>query len=224
MTVIEDIPVSLDAELLIDRYRVRPEMDHARFAELVAKVEDIARPKAVYEVAFIEEKGDDWVVAGDVRLTSRVLRKNLEEAERVFPYVATCGTEVDALKAPDGDIREKAWLYILRGEILQLAVARVPEHISHHYQVSTLSSMNPGSGDAAVWPLEEQKQLFALLGGAGKQIGVRLTESCLLIPEMSVSGVYFPTEKSFEGCQVCHRERCPGRRAPFSQDAWDALT
>jgi hypothetical protein len=26
------------------------------------------------------------------------------------------------------------------------------------------STMHPGAGDAAVWPIEQQKQLFALLG------------------------------------------------------------
>jgi len=45
-------------------------------------------------------------------------------------------------------------------------------------------------------------------------IGVRLTDSMLMIPTMSESGIVFPTETEFASCQVSHREACPRRRAP----------
>ncbi len=219
-----DIPVSLDVAALMKAYSIEPGSDHARvFTELVAGVQAIARPKAVYEIAFIDAKGDDWISVGAVKLTSRALRKNLDAVERVFPYVATCGTEVDALDIPAGDICRKAWLYFLKGEILQIAVAHTRAHISRHFQIENLSSMNPGSGDACLWPLAEQEQLFSILKGAESEIGVRLTESMLLSPEISVSGVFFPTQKDFLSCQVCHRERCPSRMAPFDAGVWESL-
>jgi len=40
---------------------------------------------------------------------------------------------------------------------------------------------------------------------------------------MSVSGIVFPTETEFESCQVCHREDCPGRKAPFDETVWQAV-
>jgi len=224
LTTLKDIPVALDAKALAEKYRIRPGSDQVRqFEELVAEVQEAGRPKALYEVAYIDDKGEDWVSVGGVRLTSRVLRKNLEEAEKLFPYVATCGVEADGLGAAGDDIRRKAWLYLLKGELLEIAVAHVQDHIGRHQQIAKLSSMNPGSGDASVWPLTQQKELFSLLGDVEGRIGVRLTESWLLIPEISVSGVFFPTEADFETCQVCHREHCPSRRAPFSEEAWRAL-
>lgn len=224
MVALRDMPFAFDAELLMEKYRVEPGTDQAAaLADLVARIEQVAKPKALYEVAFIAEKGDDWVAVDGVRLTSRALRKNLDQVERLFPYVATCGAEVDSMAPAGGGMREKAWLYVLKGELVEIAVARVQEHIGRHYQIPRLSSMNPGSGDVAVWPHEQQKELFSLLGDVEGQIGARLTESCLLIPEMSVSGVMFPAEADFHSCQVCHRARCPGRRAPFSQEAWEQL-
>lgn len=223
MTVLTDIPVSLDAALLAEKYRVRPGDQARQFEEIVAEVQETGRPKALYEVAYIETKGDDWVSVGSTRFTSRALRKNLGQAERLFPYVATCGVEVDGLERTDDGIRRKAWLYLLKGELLQMAVARLEEHIRRRHQIAKLATMNPGSGDAAVWPLEQQTELFSLLGDVEGAIGVRLTESWLLVPEISVSGVYFPTNVDFQTCQVCHRQKCPGRRALFSQEAWEAL-
>ena len=97
MIELQDIPFSLDAELLMRQQRVQPGTDNARaFAELLAKVREVGRPKAIYDVCYIEEKADDSVVLNGVRLTSRALRRNLDPVERVFPYVATCGTEADA--------------------------------------------------------------------------------------------------------------------------------
>ena len=206
------------------KYRIEPGSDNAMaFEELVARVQAAGKPRAVYEVVYIDEKGDDWVVAGGVRFTSLALRRNLDQAERLFPYVVTCGREVDSVLRPEDGIRQKAWLYVLKSELVGAAVGQVAEHIAKHHLISHLSSMNPGSGDAAMWPLAQQKELFSLLGDVEGQIGVRLTESCLLVPEMSVSGVMFPTETDFQSCQVCHRERCPNRRAAFSQADWEAV-
>jgi hypothetical protein len=44
---------------------------------------------------------------------------------------------------------------------------------------------------------------------------VRLTESMLMIPRKSVSGIFFPSEEGFVACQLCERENCPSRKAPF---------
>jgi hypothetical protein len=71
------------------------------------------------------------------------------------------------------------------------------------------------------WPLSEQGALFALLGDPHEAIGVRLTDSYLMVPTKSVSGIRFPTEQSFESCQLCPRERCPGRKAPYDSGLYD---
>jgi hypothetical protein len=36
-----------------------------------------------------------------------------------------------------------------------------------------------------------------------------------MTPVKSVSGIWFPTEGKYENCQLCNREDCPGRRAPY---------
>jgi hypothetical protein len=80
--------------------------------------------------------------------------------------------------------------------------------------------MSPGSGDVEIWPVSQQKELFAILDGVTPHIGVRLTDSMLMIPNKSVSGIVFPTEVDYRGCQVCHRQNCPNRSAPFDEDLW----
>jgi hypothetical protein len=75
--------------------------------------------------------------------------------------------------------------------------------------------MSPGS--LPNWPITEQKPLFSLIGKTEELVGVRLTDSMLMLPRKSISGIVFPTEVTFSSCQLCPRERCEGRKAPYDE-------
>lgn len=224
MVKLDDIPFTLDAELLMEQLRVqRGTRSAGAFAELLDRVVQVARPKAVYEVAYVDDKGDDSVVLNGVRFTSRALRRNLDPVERVFAYVVTCGTEADAITVPEGDMTQALWLWTIKETLVHGAAEYLYGHLATRYQLSHWAAMHPGSGDADVWPIEQQRQLFSLLGDVEALIGVKLTDSMLMVPTMSESGIVFATETDFATCQVCHREDCPRRQAPFDEAVWRAL-
>jgi hypothetical protein len=75
----------------------------------------------------------------------------------------------------------------------------------------------------SIWPIEQQEKLFSLLGNVKEAVGVTLTESYLMVPNKTTSGVIFPTERAIQTCQVCRRENCPSRRASFNPYAWEAV-
>ncbi len=64
------------------------------------------------------------------------------------------------------------------------------------------------------WPIEQQRQLFSVL--PGDEIGIRLTESCLMIPRKSVSFVIprgDALSDSVSPCDFCSkRNRCEWRK------------
>jgi hypothetical protein len=224
MIQLSDIPFSLDAEPLMRQLRIKPGTGNATaFAELLDRVVAVGRPKALYEVSYVEDRADGAVVVGGVRFTSRVLRRNLDSVERVFPYVVTCGTEADAVAVPDGDQMQAFWLWSIKKALLDVARDYFYEHLAGRYRLTHWAVMHPGSGDADVWPIEQQSALFSLFGDVESMIGVRLTEAMLMIPTMSVSGIVYATETDFASCQVCHREGCPRRTAPFDETVWRAV-
>jgi len=45
-------------------------------------------------------------------------------------------------------------------------------------------------------------------------VGIELTESLLMVPQKSVSGVRFANAHDYVNCRLCPRENCPNRRAP----------
>jgi predicted transcriptional regulator len=42
-----------------------------------------------------------------------------------------------------------------------------------------------------------------------------------MVPSKSVSGILFPTEQTFASCQLCPREGCPSRQAPYDPALYD---
>lgn len=219
--VLAEIPFPLDFESVRQRARVKPGSEDAlALAQLAARAAAAARPKALYRESFVEERGEDWVRIDGVRFTSRALRWHLQEVGRVFPYVATCGGELDTLELDPEDILQPYWLEVIKTFALDAARQHLEAHLQARYLLGKSAAMAPGSADEHVWPIEQQRELFALLEGVSAHIGVTLSASCLMLPNKSVSGIRFPTAADFRSCQVCRRQNCPGRRAPFDADLW----
>jgi hypothetical protein len=91
-----EIPFELDVPTLLKRAHIVPDTDDTiEFKRLAQIASKIGRPKAGYREAFIDAKGEATVTIQGVTFESRMLRGNLEHAERVFPFVMTCGRELD---------------------------------------------------------------------------------------------------------------------------------
>jgi hypothetical protein len=173
----------------------------------------------MYRVGYIESRGDDSIVIDGIRFSSRVLCVNLDRAHRVFAYLATCGRELYDWADSLDDPLVQFWSNAIQQRALRAATRALTADINERYQPGRTSAMAPGS--LGEWPLAEQRPLFALLGDTVRATGVRLTESLLMVPTKSVSGIRFPTEERFESCQLCPRVDCPGRRAPYDEGLYD---
>jgi hypothetical protein len=213
-------PAEIDLPALQAALRVRAGTeDEAELRAMAAEIRTVAQPRAVYTLSFIETKGDDYIVADGVRLTSRVLRVNLDALHRCFPFVCTSGRESGAWAEAQTGLLRSFWADALNQAVLHAATLALQSHLQDRYQLASLSMMNPGS--LADWPLREQRPLFALLGDVQESVGVELSKSLLMVPTKSVSGIMFPSEESFASCQLCPRDLCPNRRAPFDPELYE---
>ncbi len=215
MEVLDNIPIDLDEDTVLQQLRLRKRSLSIEntVRELLELVRPMAKPKAVYQVAYVDSKSDDSVCIGGVEFTSRVLRLNLDKVEKAFPYVATCGTELEQIGVPSSDLLRYYCLDTVKVMILRSARSYLKDHLIQTYALGQISAMSPGRLED--WPVTQQGLLFSLLGDVEKLIGVRLTDAFLMLPLKSVSGIYFPTEVTFESCQLCPRAVCSGRRAPY---------
>ena len=222
MTILDQIPFQIDVAALFARMRLDPEGEYSgEVRALAEKAGAVARPKAILDDLFVEDRFADGVVAGGVRFTSRVLRQNLDSVHRVIPYVATCGAEIDSVPVAADDFVGQFSRDAIKEMALNAARNFLADHVRRTCGFPRMASMNPGSGDQDIWPIEQQKELFSVFGNVRELIGVTLTDTFLMLPNKSVSGLFYPTEVDFVTCQLCHREGCPNRRAPFDAHQWE---
>ncbi len=214
---------SLDWNAFLAKGGITPGSDmESEARELFDTVARIGRPKGVFRACAV--RADDtgaWI--DDRRFTSRTLGRNLRDVPTVYANICTCGTEVDAARLDNGDELRGWWLDVLKTQLLFNAREGVLKEIERAYKPDTLAGMSPGSGDLGVWPIEDQRPLFDLFNGGEHAIGVALTPSFLMTPNKTVSGIWYPSASGFKTCQLCHRENCPNRSAPFDEAAWAHL-
>ena len=224
METLDKIPFSLDADQIMEQAHVEVgSVDATELRSLIDVAQKIGSPKAGYAVSFVTGRDGDGIRIEDVWFRSRALSHNLKSVERVFPLVATCGHELDQAFPGKGDMLKEFWWDLIKTRLLGAANEHLSVHLHRKFRLGKTATMRPGSGDVSVWPLEQQKPLFSLLGSVESEIGVQLTESCLMVPNKTTSGLMFPTETDFRSCEVCHRENCPSRHAPFNKDLWEEI-
>jgi len=215
MEIIRPIPVILDHKEIKTRFHMGRRGDWSQVLSLIERAQALIEAGAVYRVCYIEERLEDTIRIDGVYLKSKVLRRHLDQAERVFPFVLTIGGALEEEARACTDILEKYYLDSIGDTALASVRSYFEESLRSRYGLTTLSSMSPGSLED--WSIENQGSLFSILGDVEGAIGVRLKKSLVMTPFKSISGIYFPTEIPFYSCQLCTRERCPSRMAEYNE-------
>jgi hypothetical protein len=216
MEILQNLTTQIDLEAVRKSLRLDRHGDAQLAQRLIDKANTLIEPRAAFKPCFIDEKLQDAVIVDGLRLESKVLRKNIDAVERIFPYVVSIGAALEQALGKMSDLLETYYLDAIGNIALTAVRKQLHDHLCNKFALNKISFMSPGS--LQDWPLEAQSQLFQLLPDVEGAIGVRLTESCLMIPTKSVSGIYFQTEVSFFSCQLCQRGKCPGRKARYDED------
>ena len=216
MEIIDHIPVNLEAGDIARRLRIRPDRAGSfhleEFLELAGSLISL---RTVYDISYVGAKDAGSVEVAGVVFRSGVLRHNLENAQKVFPYIMTIGPELEKTASSLGDLLKQYYLEEIANIVLEQGAAWLTDKLQGRWGFPRLSNLSPGSLED--WPITEQRQLFSLFGDTEKTIGVRLTDHFLMLPRKSISGILFPSEEGFTACQLCPRDVCPSRRAKYDE-------
>ena len=211
--ILDAIPVSLDVTMVLEAVKSNGanKRIEAELRQLIEIVLPVVRPKVMYKAAQVTLVDGKRLAVDGVEFTHHVPSLNFSLGERVFPYVATCGLEIEAMKFP-GDLMKDYCLNILKNVILMRGASKYFEdHLKRNYALQELSRIGPGE---AMGSTAQQKPLFSLLGDVEGAIGVRLSDHNMMFPEKSSSGIFFETAVRIESCQLCPNQ-CNARRAPY---------
>jgi hypothetical protein len=218
--ILENIPFNPEIQPILKKLHIKEgSQDATEFLQLLDHAKAVANPKVLYKLSSIDFREEEKVIIDGVKLTSRILTVNLENTHRVFPFVATCGIELEEFSDRIEDVFLGYWAEAIKELALMFALEAMETQLRKYIPTGHISAMSPGSLED--WPINEQVQLFSILGNTQEKIGVKLTESFLMIPTKSVSGIHFMVDNSFESCQLCPRDNCPNRRAPYNESLYE---
>lgn len=214
--VISDLEVELEIDKLADKLRIKKQSYmYDRLCQLANEAKRLGEPKGIYRLSYIEEKGHDYVIAEGVCFRSKLLSANLEQTNRFFAYIATCGTELEEWAQTFTDMIDT----YLADAILQEACLKIRDKLffdmAWRYGIQKASVMCPGA--LPEWPIKEQTSLFSLFACWEQKIGVQLLDSYLMLPIKSVSGIRYESDADFSNCQLCPRNNCPDRSSAFGR-------
>jgi len=218
--MIENIPYTIPEKELLKRIDDRPSISiSARLKKTIKiAVSDIrqhSRFKAIFGISDVDTE-NRHIVISDQTFNSRRLKKVLIPCHKTVVFITTIGEEIDRLIKKSMK-RRSSYGYILDAAAsvaVESATNGLMDHIENHYdgKVETTYRYSPGYCD---WALREQQKLFHLL--PHKRIGVDLSDSYLMTPRKSISGIAGLCRASLlknggNACADCPRLDCPYRR------------
>jgi hypothetical protein len=167
--------------------------DVRKIAEKAAiRAEELLAPEAYYRRVAVESCAEGALrLANGTVFHSQEFSRAMPQCREVIAFVLTLGGRLDAESISlmeDFDLAEALFIETAGWYAIEQATRRMAEHIwstlnGEGYRLSR--RLAPGYHD---WPLEEQRDLFALVEDLGPPI--RLLESCAMMPKMSRSGLY----------------------------------
>jgi hypothetical protein len=219
---ISDFPLSLDvADVLrgqgVDPDRARPPIVSAA-QEVVAEAQALSVPAALYAILLVQDfRRQTVVLEGGAVFEGPLVARALAGATKVAVAACTIGPALEervAALTASGDLLRAMALDGAGIAAVGMVSQVVGERMCDEALVCGLRTGMRASPGQEGWPIEQQRTLFDLL--PAEQVGVRLTESCLMLPRKSVSFVVGLGPEMRAGavpCDFCSkRERCNWRR------------
>jgi hypothetical protein len=214
---VDDADVPLDA--LLGALKFDPDEETDDIDAMRLGVLSVAKPVAVY-TELTPGIVENEVVLNGVRFGEPFVFEKIAGQETVIVYVASCGREANEWAKQFTDFYEQFVADTLKQLLLNAVTSRLFASADLFFREKypgtdkNIATINPGS--LKEWKLGAQKPQFEALGGVTADIGVELSDSCLMTPNKSVSGIIFASDGHYVNCQLCPREICPNRRGPYS--------
>ena len=223
LTTEERIKIQIDREEVL-RY-LGYQAGHkvaARVSSLVDRhiqsASQLIEPQYSYVIRDVDRVEGARVFLGDVTFESQVIAQLMRRCQKAAIFAVTIGGLLEMKVrqlAKAGRVLEAAVVDAVGSDAAERAATAVQNRVREIANAQGLGislRFSPGYCD---WDIGQQTMLFQALNG--RSPGIRLTDSCLMVPRKSVSGVIGMSPHGDElerwsPCKSCKRRNCPGKR------------
>lgn len=180
---------------------------------------DLLAPSYSYDIKdIVSVQRNRVTIEGSITFESRVIARLLERCQKVAIFALTIGNHLEELVsylAENGLVLQATVLDAIGSGAAEKVAAFVEDRIRKRAASQGLvisQRFSPGYCD---WEVSQQKNVFTAMNG--DTAGVRLTKSCLMVPQKSISGIIgigLPDNniESYNPCNTCKKRDCTGRR------------
>jgi hypothetical protein len=158
------------------------------------------------------------VIDGGIEFESTVVASLLEQCSKVGLFVVTIGGRLEDMArrlADEGLVLHAHILDAIGSDAVEQCADLVQHMIRRKASEQGLFTSRRFSPGYCDWEIGQQREFFHAM--TGKACGVRLTESGLMVPQKSISGIigigdspYNVTQ--YNPCLTCSKKDCRGRR------------
>jgi hypothetical protein len=225
----ENPMVTLDSVVDIDPNRVLKNIGYADDSRLSLRISSLVKdyvdnacqlidPAYTYVIKDITSvRKSRVVIEGGITFKSEIVAKLLKKCDKVAVFALTIGKyleEAVAQLAEDGLVLQASVLDAIGSVAAESVADCMQERIGRLAQMKGLClthRMSPGHCD---WDVDQQPLVFRALNMETGEI--RLTESCLMVPRKSISGIIGigPCQDVAETnpCKTCDKSNCQWRK------------
>ena len=183
--------------------------------QIYAEIDKICKPQYIYNVYSGNTLDTVSITIDNIKFkTGKIITHYLEGMEKCCVFATTAGIEYDAYKKQlrkKGEILEEYIADAIGSVIAEACVNNIAGELAEKMDGSICTY--PYSPGYCNWKLAEQQLLFSLLPDA--PCGIRLTESCLMLPIKSTTGIIGigkNIKRKAYACNICENKTCFKRR------------
>ncbi|MDR3093186.1 MAG: methionine synthase [Bacteroidales bacterium] len=172
---------------------------------------DIRGGYMIFDSVAIHQDEHTLSLGGSTFHINKIITRQLRHSTQIAVFVCTAGVGIEQWSRKmlaDNDPLKGFIADIMGGVVVELAIDRIQQQLSEAVNVAGLKITNRYSPGYCGWHTSEQHPLFALLPTT---LGIRLTESALMQPIKSVSGIIgIGADVRFNpySCGLCDATQC----------------
>ncbi len=164
----------------------------------------------------VDEEAGFFSFEDSIFIANQKLLSQLSRSEGAIIFICTAGPKIGEKSKEimsSGDFMEGYILDLLGSVSVEATIEKIQGILISEFEEKGLYITNRYSPGYCGWALTEQKKIFSLFPYG--HCGIKLSESCLMEPIKSVSGIIGfgsqPT-KNLHECQLCELETCVYRK------------
>jgi len=188
----ESISIKKNNIVEIIGYNNFPEQFEKLLNDIIGELKNKLQIKTGYKIFDYKpaESKDGIIISNVFFKTDRIVQSQLNNIEKVAIFVSTIGSEIENwIKELNekGEILLSYLIDITASEAVENVADLLHDHLKEKMKNQGLNVTNRYSPGYCNWSVSEQHKLFSLL--PENFCGIKLTDSALMIPIKSISGI-----------------------------------